>query len=243
MSEVLPDLFLPRRQNQNWKFSGIDSRESCVNLDHFLNYPYSIDYQYNSRGFRDSEWPNSIQELQNSVWCLGDSFTVGIGVPIDHTWVKILEKKLSKRCINVSLDGGSNDWIARRAGQILSDVRPTTMIFHWSYIERREKPTQQNDEDRRAQEFIYTEAENVINLQKNIALVEQFNQTSFLIHSTIPRFSEYQATQQMIFKHHVDQNRVVPYFDCIDRARDFHHYDKITAEFFVDKILEKITNK
>lgn len=147
---VLPDLVLSSRANQRWCYSGMDSPESCLNPRHFAEYPFEINYQYNSRGFRDVEWPDSLDELQSSIWCLGDSFTVGIGQPFEHTWPQVLQSATSRRTINVSMDGASNHWISRRARQILAEIKPKTMILMWSYAFRSEDPNPNlDDEDRR----------------------------------------------------------------------------------------------
>lgn len=79
-----------------------------------------------------------MMDLQESVWCLGDSFTVGLGQPWEQTWPQILQKKIKRRTINVSMDGASNDWIARRALQIISEVAPRHIVIVWSYTHRRE---------------------------------------------------------------------------------------------------------
>ena len=125
----------------------MDSPESCVNLDHFKSYPFDITYHYNSRGFRDQEWPD---ELSNAIWCLGDSFTVGLGSALSHTWVNLLQAKTQIRCINISLDGASNQWISRRAIQILKEIQPKYLVIHWSYLHRSEDDDSSiSDEDRR----------------------------------------------------------------------------------------------
>jgi len=147
---ILPDLILTSRVNQHWNFSGMDSIESCLDKKHFKKYPHSISYDYNSRGFRDSEWPGSVSELQNSLWCLGDSFTVGLGSPYQHTWPFVLQEKLQVRTINVSMDGASNQWIARRTQQILQHIGPKIIIIQWSYLNRYEDNNfTLSDEDRR----------------------------------------------------------------------------------------------
>ena len=241
MNNVLPDLVLRRRQHQVWTHSGIDSPEHCVDLDHFLAYPWPIEYRYNSRGFRDAEWPDSVQELQQAVWCLGDSFTAGIGVPIEHTWFQCLERQLAQRCINISLDGASNDWIARRGSEILNTVQPRAMVVHWSYVERRELDNAEADEERRHQSVYFSELENVENLRSNIARLESTAGVTKLIHSVIPGFSQYPATQKMIFDHLVPTERRVEYFTVQDWARDHHHYDIKTARAFATKILDLLT--
>lgn len=117
----------------------MDSEERCFITDHFKSYPFPVLYEYNSRGFRDQEWPTSIQELRHSIWCLGDSFTVGIGSPRSHTWSHVLQQRTGTRTVNVSMDGASNNWMARKALRILQEIAPSVMILHWSYLGRREQ--------------------------------------------------------------------------------------------------------
>ena len=140
---ILDSTRIISRANENSLFSGIDSPEEIPIYDfrkktHFKNYPHQIEYQYNSRGFRDQEWPNSLDELQNSIWCLGDSFTAGVGLPFTHTWPQLLQQITNLRTINVSLDGASNNWIARHARAIIDEINPKNLIVQWSYSHRRE---------------------------------------------------------------------------------------------------------
>ena len=90
---ILPDFILPSRQNQVWDKSGIDSYEECKDKKHFKSYPYAVDYDYNSRGFRDSEWPEDIDQLTHAIWCVGDSFTEGLGSPAEHAWPFLLQNQ------------------------------------------------------------------------------------------------------------------------------------------------------
>jgi hypothetical protein len=135
---ILPEFVLPSQVNQVWTHSGLDTAEFCLNPTHFHSYAHAILYEYNSRGYRDQEWPNSIEQLKNSIWCMGDSFTVGIGSPREHTWPWILQQATQQRTINVSMDGASNNWIARKALEVLDQIQPKHMVLHWSYISRRE---------------------------------------------------------------------------------------------------------
>lgn len=136
---ILPKTFIKSKINEVANDNGIDNLKYVQNKDYFINYPYKVKYSFNSRGFRDFEWPDNIDDLKKSIWCIGDSFTSGVSVPFNHTWAQVL-KKLSKiNTINVSLDGGSNNWIARQASYILNDIKPRNMVIHWSFINRREK--------------------------------------------------------------------------------------------------------
>ena len=150
---TLPDLVLPSRAGQVWATSGMDDPRHCVDPQHYRSYPHPVEYRYNSRGFRDEEWP---EDLSGAVWCLGDSFTVGLGSPVTHTWPWLLQQRLSRRTINVSMDGGSNAWMARRACDIISAVQPDTVVIQWSYTHRSEQRDDARVLDQRWQEFYHS---------------------------------------------------------------------------------------
>ena len=126
---------IPSKVKTSLKFSGIDNIDKCRDKKHFEQYPYKVEYNYNSKGFRDTDWPD---DLKSAIWCVGDSYTVGIGSPREHTWPALLEKKINKRTINISLDGASNNWISRTAVKILQEVQPAFLVIQWSFINRRE---------------------------------------------------------------------------------------------------------
>lgn len=140
MNAVLSDLVLQSRVGSNWTESGMDCFELCTDKNHFKNYPYYIEYDYNSRGFRDAEWPKLIDELQSAIWCMGDSFTVGLGSPLEHTWPYILQRSTNTRTLNISMDGASNNWIARKLINIQTQINPQNIVVCWSYTHRREIP-------------------------------------------------------------------------------------------------------
>ena len=140
---ILPEFILTSRQNQIWFESGMDSLNDCLDKKHFKSYPYPIEYRYNSRGYRDAKWPEDVSELENAIWCFGDSFTVGIGSPLEHTWAHLLQQHTKKRVINISMDGASNNWISRKAVEVLRLIKPKIIILHWSYTHRREYTVQE----------------------------------------------------------------------------------------------------
>lgn len=133
---ILPSFQIKSRINNRSTVSGMDCPDHCANPDYYANYPHPIEYVYNSRGYRDSEWPENFNDV---VWCIGDSFTSGIGSPHTHTWPHLLERTINKRCINISLDGASNNWIARQVQTLLSKLEPKIVIIQWSFLHRREQ--------------------------------------------------------------------------------------------------------
>jgi hypothetical protein len=188
---ILPDFILQSRVNEIWNYSGMDNRSDCLDKKHFDNYPYLVNYRHNSRGFRDAEWPELI-EFIDSVWCVGDSFTAGVGVPYNHTWPAVLKSVSKKNTINVSMDGASNDWISRKTLRILDIVSPKNIVIQWSYFNRVEiDDTTLLDEDRR-KHFHYNELSlrhKFDNFKKNFSLVESAKLKTNIIHSFVPRAS------------------------------------------------------
>jgi hypothetical protein len=280
---ILPDFVLPSRINQCWQTSGIDSIELCLDRQHFKSFPHKIEYVYNSRGFRDTEWPTSLSKLQHAIWCFGDSFTVGIGSPFEHIWPYLLQNATGTRTLNISMDGASNNWIARKALQVLEQISPAIMVIHWSYISRRETdidtildqqweifyqkvrdpswpdcnrkdihllPAHIFDEihnvhnyldyvhgldDRRLLHCINsTNEQDITNTIFCIEQLEQAKSNTCLVHSFIPEFVP------KYLNGHIEslvKGKVIPALERLDLARDGHHYDRLTSQYFVDQIL------
>lgn len=228
---MLDSLVLDYCKNLNIDQTGIDSYANCLNKKHFLDYPYSVNYQYNSRGFRDEEWPHT--DLENCVWCFGDSFTVGLGSPLEHTWVNLLQTKINKRCINISMDGASNQWISRRAVQVLKEIKPKNMIIMWSYFHRRERSNYKlNDAEKRLRFIKYETIENdIFHFKWNLNFVEKNKNDTNVIYLVIPN----PVQQGTIYEANVDN--FLGEVKLIDYARDYHHFDIQTSHDVVDSII------
>jgi hypothetical protein len=183
---MLSTVCVPELANFASKYSGMDSIDACLDPQRFQQWPHTIDYQYNSRGFRDAEWP---ENLTNAVWCLGDSFTAGIGSALAHTWVKVLATRSQQPTINVSMDGASNNWLARKCCEIYSIVQPKTLIVMWSYIHRRESfDTTQSDYMRRIWHCNTTTEQDYKNLAECRHLVKTHCAHSTIIELIIPNW-------------------------------------------------------
>jgi len=279
---ILPDFILPSRQNQVWNESGIDSYASCLDKKHFKSYPHKVEYRYNSRGFRDTEWPETLEELKECIWCFGDSFTVGLGSPIKHTWANILESNTNKKCINVSMDGASNNWIARKVAKVITEINPKDIIIHWSYLHRGESQNHSLPDEKRQIPFKYiTDDERFYNFEKLLQKIENIKANTNIIHSVIPKFFDFhydvekqwakvrgsfwpekinsindfyslsdsiiKELQQfnlyddmkkiLIIRERLRKLPVINEFKILDYARDYHHYDILTADNFVNLIL------
>jgi hypothetical protein len=258
---------------------GIDSLESCADKQHFVNYPHTVTYTFNSHGYRDAEWP---EDLVTAVWCFGDSQTMGMGAPVEHNWPSLLQQQTGARTINISLEGASNRWITRQAVRILKEVRPTNVVIHWSYFHRSEdSDATKSDRDRRIHVGHVSIEDQLQDFTNCVEQIKKVQGSTNVVHSFIPnfivsviskldanmlwkeirattwpnsitltdpkiikelgRFDVYKRLQEHVLVHNKLDNIlrdcvVIEELEKLDLARDGHHYDRITAQQFVNQI-------
>ena len=190
----------------------------------WATYPYPIVYEYNSKGFRDKEWPANLDDV---VWCLGDSFTKGVGVPFEHTWPSILQSQTKKRCINLGIDGAANRLILHIAKQIVYEHNPKYMVIMWSYKHRRYKDTWK---------FIHYEGD-----EHNSKSVEEFRYCFNTVNDLLPNI--YNTTVPVDVSDLTQLNNILHEYELLDFGRDGHHFDYLTAEPIVDSIIQHFNFK
>lgn len=228
---MLSKFYVNNRIRKKFDSGGIDTLKDCLNKKHFNEYPYVVQYEYNSRGFRDIEWPD---DVSHAIWCVGDSFTVGVGAPIEHSWPAILANKAGQKTINCGMDGASNDWIAARVLELIAEIKPTNIVIQWSYLHRREQNGVSVWFDPLA-----NKADDLKNLCNHITEIESIKGSTNIIHSYIP----YRDTKlikilnQLIHRNVPKATVFVNLFDQLDFARDGHHYDLITSNAYVEYYL------
>lgn len=236
---VLGDFYLKEYSNISMPESGLDDIRFCIDPEHFKQYPHPIDYQYNSRGFRDQEWPDSLQELKDAVWVVGDSFTSGLGSPLAHTWPAVLAKNINHRVINVSLDGASNDWISRRARAIVDHIAPRAVIVMWSYLHRTESDQLHLSDCDRRQHFISMDSwDHLTNFEKCVELLKDTGVYWCCIPEHYHSRDDQRAKYHSIVRHLGPP--VVEEIKKLDLARDGHHFDIKTSEWLVPHVLAAI---
>jgi len=129
--------YFKHSSNYNNTYSGIDTPEkSPSGLKNFYEYPIQdFDYQFNSWGFRGPEYDQYIGKAVNI--CLGDSFTVNVGGPVEYSWCSQLAKHFDIPTVNLGMDGAGNNVIKlvyNRACEVF-DVQNTFVMY--SYLHRR----------------------------------------------------------------------------------------------------------
>jgi len=214
--------------------SGLDSFKNCLNKEHFKHYPKQITYIHNQRGFRDAEWPDDLSDV---IWCVGDSFTMGIGQPFEETWPYLLEKKIGKRCLNLGEDGASNDTIALRAQEIYRVYKPKIILIMWSYLWRRRiNGTDVMFDPKEVGINHVPDIDNFkINVQKVLDLNTKVIQTTSC--KVLDGYNEYpQYREKEVFK------SIINPIQQFDFARDYQHFDIITSQKFCDLFKDKINS-
>jgi len=243
---ILETLQLPELQNKTFSETGIDSYDYCLDKKHFKNFPHDITYVYNSRGYRDVEWPQD-SELSNCVWCVGDSFTAGIGSPFQHSWPQVLQQQIKNRVINISMDGASNQWISRKVLEIMEEVNPKNIVIMWSYTHRRESPNVNQTDLRRRMFAFFTadeaetnttsdEIEDLINFKRCVGEVTKKNKNN-LIHYVIPKA----FSKQNKLTYNFNTPNFLGEVQILDYARDYHHFDIKTSTQIVNQIIPLLT--
>jgi hypothetical protein len=242
---ILDKLFLTQFSNEVSSSTGIDCQEYCADKLHFLNYHKLVMYTYNTRGFRDDEWPADLTQIYTNAWCVGDSFTVGLGQPQEEIWPYLLKEQIPELIFNVSLNGASNDWISRKVRYILEHTKPKYIFIQWSYLHRREHPNSDLSDENRRLHYIPTEQ---VDSNKDLQDIENFIKNldtiktdSIIVHSFIPNFAENPKIEEQIYEEM--KKRQLNFFPAItplDKSRDGHHYDVQTAAQYVKCYLQKI---
>jgi len=226
----------------NLNYTGMDNLNGCLNKEHFINYKKKVIYNYNSQGFRDEEWPTDLNDV---IWCVGDSFTVGIGQPYKETWPFLLEKNIKKRCLNLGEDGCSNDTISLRVKEINKLYKPKLIIVMWSYLHRRRvenKNVHVNKKD-------FGPKKDLKNFKKNFIEVNTLD--CKIINLLIPNIlaletnsKDFELTRYILKKLNLKKNdlKEINVIPQLDYARDYHHFDIKTSEYVVDVLIKTINN-
>lgn len=230
---ILEKLQIPEYSNKSFNTTGIDSSDFCLDEDKFSNYPFPISYNYNSRGYRDREWPSD-SELSKCIWCIGDSFTVGVGSPFEHTWPQVLQANTGMRTINISMDGSSNEWMKRKIIDIIHEVNPKNIVVMWSYTHRRESnDSEKTDFQRRIYHHSYAnDVQDFVNFRNCINYVNEIKKD--IIHFTVPNaFGDIDESHYR-FEHIKSFLGIV---EVLDYGRDNHHFDHKTSDYISKLII------
>jgi hypothetical protein len=207
---------------------GLDSLRHCFSKNYYKNFEYDVTYNFNFLGYRE----RSINQYTTSpILVLGDSFTLGLGLPCNLTYASQLETLCQTQVLNFSLNGASNDWISRKLAIILKYFSPKAIIVHYSFSQRRELNNNAwFDDERTLCETHHSDDNNYTNWLENHNKIKQLVGTTPTVYSFIPNWhtTKINFTDQLV---EVEQ---------IDYARDYFHYGPKTcaklAHLYADRI-------
>ena len=206
---------------------GMDSQAHCYDRRMFDQHP-PVSYQFNQVGFRT----HSVDKFKhNAILVLGDSFTMGLGNNLPDRYTDILEQSLLHQVLNFSLNGASNDWIARKLQQLLQLFQPRAIIVHYTFSHRRERPqTDWHDDERTECEPLYSSQENYQNWFANFQTIQALAGDTKLVHSFISNWHDQPVDYAELGAD------LIPPMTQLDFARDGFHYGPRTHLELANKI-------
>jgi hypothetical protein len=215
---------IPYYSNLNCNTLGLDSFEYCFDKRHYQSYP-PVTYSFNDLGFRFN-----LNFITNRpILAIGDSFTLGLGVNEEETWPSALSRQIGQPVLNFSLNGASNDWIARKLQVLVEHFNPRAIVVHYTYSHRRELPqTDWHDDERTECEPKYTASDNFNNWQSNFDVITKLEVP--IIHSFIPNWHEVAVDYNLFL------GVIIPPIKIVDFARDGFHYGVQTNEQLAQQI-------
>lgn len=215
--------------NLSCKFLSVDSYTRCFNKQFFKSFPYQVNYQFNSLGYR--ELPVD-QYQQDAILIIGDSAITGLGLPFELTVAKQLEQLCGHQVLNFSMCGASNDWIARKLEIILKYFDPRAVFVHYTFSHRRENPRSDwYDNERTLCDPIPTLDENYKNWFTN----------HYKISTILKKIPSYYSFIPMWHTDEIDYHNMLAPVAVIDFARDSFHYGPKTSHNLARTFNEQYT--
>lgn len=99
----------------------------------------SIDYTFNSHGFRGDEFDTS----KKSIMFLGASIVIGTALPYKFCWTTLIAERFGRLNYNLGISGGSNDTSFRLGSHYIPHVKPDLVVFVSAYPWRLDLITEQ----------------------------------------------------------------------------------------------------
>jgi hypothetical protein len=196
-----------------------------------LNYvDYTIEYQFNSHGFRTQEFEKKLDAV-----CFGCSFTMGTGVRYEHTWPVQLSQLTGLQIANLGHAGSSNDTAYRMARHYLEFLQPKYAIWLQTDAHRIEII------DESIKTVINILASDYNNLHANNLFVKTWMASE--INQQINLDKNTQAFQQLCY-----QASVIPIIlprndiEVLDLARDLQHPGPRSYQQLAEKISLLLAN-
>ena len=93
----------------------------------------SAEFAYNSLGYRTHEFDNI---TDTHIVVGGCSHTEGVGLHVEQTWVKKLEKELDTQIINLGVGSSNAEFVSQNLSLWLENYKPLAVIAQWPNVYR-----------------------------------------------------------------------------------------------------------
>lgn len=251
IDDVLHTAKHPRSTTLKW--FGMDTEKSFENTKPpHADWNFTkdnVNYTFNSLGYRGAE-PD--KDADYKVLLVGDSHGFGVGLDDKQIWAHQLKMFLQEQysncnIINLSLPGGSNDWIGRTVSCAYDSIKPDCVIVCYTYPNRREaiwdsgllwqlntsipkNPVQSEYEEFQSWFMTINEHSDYYNLMRNHQLVSLACRDAVLIESHV---TDLQVIQTNL-------NKILGYNDV---ARDCKHFGPKVHQHYADKIFQMFKDR
>ena len=249
--DIMPHLIVSKRMSKEIPYHGVDAPEHCkCPRDVFEAWPNGdkISYAFNSRGFRDTEWPDTIEEMRDAIWLVGDSFTMGMGIAFEESYKRKLERATGKKVVDISLDGTNPNWRRRIAIKIIKEVGPQFIILHWGYMWRYKRKYRTLAQEVRNTIFQNQEQSCMEGFVKTFkSMYDEPKGNTTVIHNFLPKFAGQNKSQEWVVNEiqkftGVDNPYIVWDNEQLDTGRDGWHFGPKTIDKYIENNLKKLHN-
>jgi len=219
----------PKLINQTVKFLPMDTerrfyhfrecRDRRSILKTFGWLDTEINYSFNSYGFRSDEFEDvSIP----SILFLGCSYTVGIGIKIEHSFTSIIAKELNLKNYNLGVGAGGADSSFRIGHYWIPKLKPTAVVFMNLFERRCEKIKKGNI----CEQIIINKQEDMLSDK----------------HWDINNLKGLYALKHICHEYNIKFYNITK-FAKLDLARDLVHPGKLSNEQTAEEILNQIKSR
>ena len=246
-AEYLPNFKWHTRRNRIYKYFGLDDPRTTKNKDTFNDYEGpEIYYDFNSRGFRDEEWPVDIEEAKNAIWIVGDSHTFGMGLPVEHTIRLLLQEQMNMKVFDVSIDATLPPHRSRIAKRIITELEPKYLVMQWGYIWRYKRKYRTLAQEVRNKIFEKQEEHIVPDFLKIFDRVNNVETNTKIVHTFLPGFAGFNGvlekkTFEEIPQFHNPKQPALFEAKLLDKSRDDWHMGYETHKWYTN-IIEELLN-
>jgi hypothetical protein len=242
----------PRTRFERWLHT--DSEENYYargNRDFSVE---SVGYEFNSLGYRGPEL--ALQPGEAGVVFLGDSNTLGLGMPWDSIWTSLVTRRLQERWgvavrpVNLAWSATGSDYTAMMIHQTVDELRPAAVFILWSFVGRMtwfpdprnqvhfipEWTSDVHADSHAAYLRLATEAHGFFNFVRNFQFVHER-----LSRLDIPCYwGHLEQFSRDFLAPYVPLDRFVGSWEAVDVARDARHAGVQSHLLFADRVMAAV---